>query len=203
MRKHLFLSIVLLGLLSASPCFAQVKLGVKGGFNMTELKLNEEIIDSKNRNGFFFGPTLKITLPILLGFDVAALYDRREMEVGDELTKVKQESVAIPVNVRLNLGKESSFGAFIFAGPQFEFNIGDRHKVLDEAREWEFKKSTLSANFGVGVMVGGTLQVTANYNVALGKTADVNDKVIEDSFEQLRKHDAKTNAWQLALAVYF
>jgi hypothetical protein len=196
--------IAILGLLAASPCEAQVKLGIKGGFNMTELELTEEVIDSKNRNGFFFGPTLKISLPFLLGFDVSALYDRREMEVGDDLVKVKQEMVTLPVNVRINLGSEHTLGVFAYAGPQFAFNIGDRHKAIDEAREWKFEQSTLSANFGAGVLVGGTLEVSANYNMSLGKTADITREVVKDAFNtEWEKHKARTNAWQLAVAIYF
>ena len=50
MRKCLFLLLVLAGLIAPTVGCAQVKLGLKGGFNLTRLDMNEEIIDSKNRN---------------------------------------------------------------------------------------------------------------------------------------------------------
>ena len=203
MRKCLFLLLVLAGLITPMVGHAQVKLGLKGGFNLTRLDMNEEIIDSKNRNGFYFGPTLKVTLPLLVGFDVSALYDRREMRVGDAAEKVKQEMVTVPLNVRLNLGNERQIAGVIYAGPQIAFNIGDRHKVVDEAREWKFKDSNFSLNFGAGVMLGGVLQATVNYNLALGKTAEVNNGVVTDALHKLENIEAKTNAWQLGLAVFF
>ena len=203
MRKRLFLLLFLVALIAPMGCHAQVKLGLKGGFNLTRLDMNEEIIDSKNRNGFYFGPTLKVTLPICVGFDVSALYDRREMKVGDESKKIKQEMVTVPLNVRLNLGNERQIAGVVYAGPQIAFNIGDRHKVVDEAREWKFKESNFSLNFGAGVMLGGVFQATINYNLALGKTAEVNNGVVSDALHQLENIEAKTNAWQLGLAVYF
>ena len=55
---------------------AQLKLGVKGGMNLTDMRLNSKLLDRENRRGFFFGPTLKLAIPLLpLGFDIAALYD--------------------------------------------------------------------------------------------------------------------------------
>ncbi len=203
MRRFYYALAFIMGLLSVTPCAAKVKFGVKGGFNMNEINLSEEIIDSKNRNGFFVGPTFKISTPLFLGFDIAALYDRRDMELGEQSTKMKQEMVAVPVNLRINLGSERTLGAFVYAGPQVAFLINDRKEVIDEAKEWEFKQSNFSANFGVGVLVGGTLQISANYNVALGKTADLTDSAVSDAFDGLKKHDAKTNAWQLSMAVYF
>ena len=56
---------------------------------------------------------------------------------------------------------------------------------------------------GAGVMLGGVLQATINYNLALGKTAEVNNGVVSDALHQLENIEAKTNAWQLGLAVYF
>ena len=42
-----------------------------------------------------------------------------------------------------------------------------------------------------------------NYNLALGKTAEVNNGVVSDALHELENIEAKTNAWQLGLAVYF
>lgn len=64
---------------------AQIKLGVKGGLNVTSMSMNSEVFDASNRTGFFIGPTLKFTLPIVgLGVDVAALYDQRDAKIKQE-----------------------------------------------------------------------------------------------------------------------
>ena len=66
----LTMAIAMLGLTSAK---AQVNLGVRGGFNITEMSFNEEVFDTSNRLGFFVGPVLKFSLPFPFS-DMAGIY---------------------------------------------------------------------------------------------------------------------------------
>lgn len=203
MRKAFIIVMLLIAVSCPSKMDAQVKLGLKAGLNLTDLSLDEEIIDSKNRNGYFFGPTLTVDLPVLFGFDISALYDRREMELGESMTLVKQQLIAVPVNLKIRIGSNNTLEAFAFAGPQFNFSIGDKTKLIDESKEWKLKESSFSVNFGLGATLFRNLQITANYNIASGKTADVDDTTINNAFDELRKHEAKTNAWQIGMTVFF
>ena len=203
MRRYVLILVLLVAACIPANMQAQVKLGVKGGLNLTDLSLNEEIIDSKNRNGFYFGPTLTVDLPLLLGFDISALYDKRDMELGESETLVKQQMIAFPVNIKIRIGNNRTFEAFAFAGPQFNFSIGDRTKLLDEAKEWKLRHSSFNANFGLGITLFGNVQITGNYNMAMGETANVNENTFNDSLDELKKHDAKTNAWQIGMTVFF
>ena len=104
MRKTIVAALTIAACLGlAMPAHAQVlKLGVTGGVSRSELKISHSDVRSKEKTGFFVGPTLKIALPLLpLGFDVAALYDQREFDLGDEGMPVKLKQLDIPVNVRL------------------------------------------------------------------------------------------------------
>ena len=56
MKKIIAILFLALGL-SASAS-AQVKLGVKGGLNVSSLKLNDNMWATDNKAGFFFGPML-------------------------------------------------------------------------------------------------------------------------------------------------
>ncbi len=48
------------------------------------------------------------------------------------------------------------------------------------------------------------LQLSANYNIACGKTGDVTvGSVLTSAYEGLKASDGRTNAWQIALAYYF
>ena len=64
----------------AMPAQAQlIKFGVKGGVNLSKLKL-EGMKD--NSTGFFFGPMAEITIPVIgLGVDGALLYSQK----GDKI----------------------------------------------------------------------------------------------------------------------
>lgn len=207
--KKLFTLVVLLAAMTVAAQ-AQVKFGVKGGLNLTSMKLSKDIVDKSNQAGFFIGPTVKFTLPVVgLGIDAAALYDQRNAKLADET--VKQKSIQIPVNVRYGFGLGSSASIFIFAGPQFGFNVGDKDfSSLDSATNtisnMTLKSSNLSANIGLGLMLLDHLQVSANYNIAIGKTGEFN--VITSTTGAISdvitgSTNARANAWQIAVAYYF
>ena len=211
------LSLIVMAVAIAMPSNAQVRFGLKGGLNLTKMTVNNSNVENmfKNKAGFFIGPTVKFTLPIVgLGIDAAALYDQREadfevdnMSGGKETEKIKQQSIQIPINIRYDFGLGETASIFIFAGPQFGFNIGDKNKTWTDyknnACEWTLKSSTFSANVGLGVMLLKHLQLSANYNIALGKTGEVDLKQGWDATKDTVLGKAKANAWQIALAYYF
>ena len=197
-------SIVLLMLLFLFPAIAQaqLQLGVRGGYNLTKLSLTTNDIKT-NRDGFFIGPAVCFTLPVLgLGFDAAALYDQRDARIGDDpVTDIKQKSVNFPFHLRYDFAPDSPFSLFVFAGPQFSFNLNDEKKPIDSAREWRFKKSTMSVNLGAGAAFFRNFQLSVNYNIVCGETATINS--VRDVSDSVKDHKAKTHAWQLALTVFF
>lgn len=206
MKRNPLLLVAVLLLLSVTTAHAQVKLGVKGGYNVVDMKVSKKVLDAENRNGFFVGPTLKWEIAAFgLGLDLSALYDEREFDVdGDETTKIKQKMVTVPLNFRWTFGSRTSLGVFVYGGPQVGFNLNDDEKVIDQARTWKYKDSHFSVNLGGGVLLFNTFQVSANYNVVCGRTADVTwlsarDAVVDD----IEKYRARTNAWQLSAAIYF
>jgi hypothetical protein len=204
MKRHI--AIIVAVVVLALPLQAQVKFGLKGGLNLTEMSLNNSEIEKaiSNKSGFFIGPTVKITLPIVgLGIDAAALYDKREgrLKVGDVVDeKLKQESIQVPINLRWGFGLGDVASVFIFAGPQFGFSVGgDNSKA-----SWSLKKACISANAGLGLMLVNHLQLSVNYNFAISKSAnygiynvDGNGNINTDDVK------VKNNAWQIALAYYF
>lgn len=210
------LTLIVMAVAFAMPSKAQVSFGVKGGLNFTNMSFDKGSIDDilKNKTGFFAGLTVRVSLPVPgLAIDGSALYDQREGDVevytgfsdNDKSTeKLKSQSIQIPINVRYEIGLGESANVFIFAGPQFGFNIGDKTKDLwNDAAEWRLKTSNFSANVGLGFTIMSHLQLTANYNIALGKTGEVDFKSAVDKTWDTVKGDAKANSWQIALAYYF
>ena len=105
MKKIFTLILVAVATMVAVPASAQVQFGLKGGLNVTNMSLNDDILKTENRAGFFIGPTVKFTLPIVgLGVDASALYDQREAEVKGSDEKIKQQAINIPVNLRYGVG---------------------------------------------------------------------------------------------------
>ena len=204
--KKFFTLVVLLATITVAQ--AQVKFGVKGGLNLTNMKLSKDVVDKSNQAGFFFGPTVKFSIPVVgLGLDAAALYDQRSAKLDGE--SVKQQSIQIPINLRYGVGLGSLASINFFAGPQFGFNVGDKtfeslNNVKQTATNWTLKSSNLSANVGLGLMLLNHLQIAANYNFALGKTGDYN--VISTTLSTAEKvitGKTKANSWQLSATYFF
>lgn len=192
---------------AANNASAQIKFGLKGGVNVTDMSLSSNVFDASNRTGFFVGPTIKVQLPLVgLGIDASALYDQREakIKVGNTTTKetLRSQAINVPINLRYGWGLSSMANIFLFAGPQFGFNVGDKDQKITESSTWSVKNSNFSLNFGAGVTLLSHLQLTANYNVVCGKTSDA---TITEGLEQLTNKEVRSraNAWQIALAYYF
>ena len=186
----------------AMPAQAQVKFGLKGGVNLNSLSGDKGVDDAlSNQTGFFVGPTVKFTVPLVgLSFDASALFDQRSAEIKGTNETIKSQTVQVPINIRYGVGFSSLVNVFAFAGPQFGFNVGDDYKKWSTTdigeTGWSLKKSNISGNVGLGATILSKLQITANYNFQISKSAEF---VYAD--EVLGK--MKFNSWQLGLAYYF
>ncbi len=192
--KRIFATL-LLAIALAMPSEAQVKFGLKGGLNLTNMSVSDIDAAVSSKSGFFVGPTIKFTLPIVgLGMDAAVVYDQREGKLEDSDEKFKQQSVQIPIHARWSFGLGSMANIFLFAGPQFGFNVGDTEEKYNIS-DWSVKTANISGDVGLGVTLLSHLQVSGSYNFALSKSAEVtvNGKTGK----------VKNNAWQIAVAYYF
>ena len=211
MKKVLSIVFLVAAMLFAANANAQIKFGLKGGLNVTSMSFSEEVFDASNKTGFFVGPMVKVTVPIVgLSFDAAALYDHKEADVKytgteGELGKVnvKQQSINIPVNVRYGFGLSSLANIFLFAGPQWGINVGDKNFKWNESSSYSLKKSNFSVNVGAGVTLLNHLQVSANYNIACGKSADASLSKALDAAANAGKDKSHNNSWQIALGYWF
>ena len=200
MKKIFTLAVLVAATCFALPADAQFKFGLKGGLNITDMSFSDDVFESSNRTGFFIGPTVKFTLPIVgLGIDASALYDQREAKVKGTSKKLKQQAINIPINLRYDIGLGSLAAVYLAAGPQFGFNVGDKHQTIEEnISSWKLKTSNFSVNVGFGVMLLSHLQVGANYNIVCGKTGEVT--VFDGAKEVFR---GRSNTWQVSAAYYF
>ena len=191
MKKIFSTLVIMVCLLLAVPAQAQVKFGLKGGLDVS--KLDNKVGD--NTTGFFVGPMVDVTLPIIgLGIDVAALYSQSGLDVNNENSE-KLKSIEIPVNLKWTLGLGSTLGVYVAAGPQFGFSINDGWKQLME----ESNKSFVSVNVGAGLKLLRHLQVGVNYNIGASKLGDM---IVESADGDLRSSIRK-NSWQVSLAYMF
>ena len=211
MKKFLS-SLALLTILAVMPANAQFSFGLKGGLNLSSMSFDKDALEDgvKNNAGWFVGPSVKFSLPMLpLAFDAAALYDQKNSEV--EGKSIKQQSILIPINVRYSIGLSSLAAVYVAAGPQFGFNVGDdsfKWNVSSIENNFQLKKSSLSLNLGAGVTALKHLEVGFAYNIALGNTGEatllnVAGNVAGQAVGTLLGTSTKTNTWTISAAYYF
>ena len=204
MKKFIFASILAFAvgaMMTTADAKKPIRFGLRGGANLTNMSLKDCPLTKENQTGFYVGPTIKATIPVLgIGLDLSALYDQRGAKLTDEdgVSKtITQKNIAIPINVRYDFSLVGVVGAFVKAGPQFAFNMGDEEYKWNDTNSYTLKKSNFSVNVGLGVMILDHLEVSGTYNIACGKTADG----VWDNTKAAFK--SNNNSWQLGLAYYF
>lgn len=206
--KKVFLSIVLM-LIAAVGMQAEIKFGLRGGYNITTMSFNKSVISPENKAGFYIGPTVKIGLPMNFALDASLLYDQRDSDpdiyIGadafsdEKYPNLTRKTMALPLNLRMSFGLGSLANVFILAGPQFDFNLGSDISV--EELEWNWKKSTYSVNVGAGLLLANRVEVKFNYNIPCSDSGSFNIKDAAAAAQDGMK--GKTGAWQIGAAVYF
>lgn len=179
-------------MLVALPSQAQVKFGVRGGVNLTNMKMSGGAFDESNRAGFFVGPTVKFTVPIVgLSCDASAIYDSRSAKISAEGASetLNYKAIEIPINVRYGIGLSSMANVFLFAGPQFGFNLSENKE------DWSWKTADFSVNVGIGCTFASHYELKANYNFSCTKSGETDVPA--------SKLSSNFNAWQIGLAYYF
>ena len=189
-------------LFSVSATAQSIHFGVKGGVNNSEFNLDD--VPTKSGYGWFVGPTLKVNILSFLGVQGAVLYSQSNSKVDG--TNIKQKSILVPIDARLNLHLLPKFGLFLSTGPQFGFNTddkdfnifasGDRHdEVVNNYKEtFQLKESMFSWNFGAGVMLSKHLELGIVYTVGITKTGDL---------KNVKKDDKANSKGWMASATYF
>lgn len=205
MRKFFSIIVMAVALLTAVPSQAQIKFGVKGGLNVTKMSVSSDVYSADNNNGFFIGPTVKFTLPLVgLGIDAAALYDQRKgslVRSDNKAEDVKFKSINVPVNLRWNIGLGSLAGIYLAAGPQFGFALGDFSDAWD-SNFYKKENMNVSINLGAGLSLFKHLELGFTYNIQTKDAYTITEDYAGGSLGR-EITDIKTNAWQISAAYYF
>lgn len=208
--KKIFAALMLIAAFAVSvPAAAQLKFGIVGGLNLTKLSTSGNNFSSDNRAGWYIGPKIEFTVPIVnLSIDGAVEYSQRQMNIGYDgaSTNEQYKSIEIPINVRYTLGLGQMLGVYVATGPQFGFNVGNKNFVGmltgSSSESIRMKDAAVSWNVGVGVTVLSHLQVGVGYNFMLNKTGE---RIITNltGAEIQGTRALRTNSWQVQAAYLF
>ena len=205
--KKFFGLIAFVCLFVAMPVSAQFNFGIKAGVNLSErpaLNINDLKTSLQGSTGWFVGPTAKFIVPVIgLGVEANVLYSQSNIDIEGQ--KIMNQSVDIPLYLRYEITIpiiNKFFEPFVAIGPQFEWNIGDKQITLENLKNTDYskytlKESSISLNLGLGFILLDHYQLHGNYNLALGKTAEISN------FDVSKVTELKNSKWQISLAYIF
>ena len=207
------LVVVLMMALLISPANAQVRLGIKGGMNLSKLTFDKDVVSSNNRAGFFVGPIFYVDLPFLpgFGFDLAAIYDRKGTTMTAVIDDQKYEKkgyvqfLDVPIDINYKISFTRGFAIYGSTGPQFSFNLkqDDFKTIVDKRANYKIKDSNFSWNVGFGMEIIRHFRLGYNYNIALGDWAEVKEDLTETVYQGLKNDKMKGSSHQVYLVYIF
>ena len=205
--------VLMMALLMISPANAQVRLGIKGGMNLSKLTFDKDVVSSNNRAGFFVGPIFYVDLPFLpgFGFDLAAIYDRKGTTMTAVIDDQKYEKkgyvqfLDVPIDVNYKISFTRGFAIYVSTGPQFSFNLkqDDFKTIVDQRASYKIKDSNFSWNVGFGMEIIRHFRLGYNYNIALGDWAEVKEDLTETVYQGLKNDKMKGSSHQVYLVYIF
>ncbi|MCD8317993.1 MAG: porin family protein [Paraprevotella sp.] len=204
MKKMSIIGVCLVSLLWVTPAHAQFKWGLEGGVNLSKVNVTGDghLFSSSNRTGWFVGPKVQVTMPIIgLGLDASILYSQKYMKLesnGEASSNKSMPYIEIPINLRYNYGFSSLAGVYVATGPQYSWYVGSRNLIFSGESIGSLERSTFSWNVGAGVNLLSHFQLGVTYNIALGETGQLDG--VRDA---IKTFNVRNNTWQVRLAYLF
>jgi len=206
LKKYFLKTIMALSLfvlVSVSSASAQLKFGLKAGFDVSENKINKDVLNAHNRLGFQVGPTLQVGIPLIgLGVETGLLYGFKEYDVKEEeVGDVSNYSyLMVPLQLKKSFSLLGTLGVYAKGGPYAEFKLGGgdfkfNNESLDKVKSKSFG---MGLNFGVGVNIFSKLEVGMDYRFKLTDNYKDYDPGFGDIFKT-----KKDKTWNVNLTYLF
>lgn len=199
MKKSLIALIAIL--FSISALQSQIRVGIRGGFDVISHKINSSIINADNRLGFQTGLTAEF-LPINgLGLEMSLLYGHQKYKVEDreeDASISNYNYISIPLNLKKRFAFTDFFGIFLSAGAYGNVKINGKDiDIKDTHNKFKSKNFAMGLNFGFGV------KLLKSFDLGLYYRHKLTDNYKEDTpgIGDLNKGHDKN--WTVALAYYF
>ena len=173
MNKRILLAVLIIA--CALQGAAQVRVGLRGGITLGELRFDRNVIDSDNRVGYTGGLVLDLNIPVVgLGIEASAMYTHRSNRLTDGNNLYKRHYIDIPVYARYRLTLprvEHVVAPIVFTGPSFSILFNENAPTT-----YKNSKTYLSWDVGGGVDLFTHLRLTASYGIGISKAMSYIDQ---------------------------
>lgn len=196
-----FIVIVCFALLNIGLASSQIRFGLRGGTDVSNNRINKDILNANNRLGFQVGGVLEVMAPIIgWGAEAAVLYGHQQFDVTENDYNLSNYNyLRVPVNLKKKFSVVGLFGVFIVVGPYAEFRLSGGDLKNDGNIIEQFKSKSFGMGFdaGAGVELLKHLEVGMYYRKALTENYSSDAPNLGDA---LRKRPSN---WAVNLTYFF
>lgn len=175
MNKKILLAILMIA--AIVPATAQVRLGVRGGITIGEMRFDRDVINSDNRVGYTGGLLIDLNIPVVgLGIEASAMYTYRKnhYRLSDDYQVFKRHYFDFPVYARYQLSLprvERIIAPYIYTGPCFSVLFSE-----NAPDSYDNSKTVLSWDVGAGADLFRHLRISATYGLGISKALEYIDR---------------------------
>lgn len=197
-----FLIILCLVLLNVGFASSQIRFGVRGGFDVSDNRVNKDILNTSNRLGPQIGGVLEVMAPIVgWGAETGIIYGMQQFKIEEKNKDLKDyHCLRVPLNLKKKFSVAGLFGVFLVAGPYAEFKLsgGDLYNDGNLVKQYKSKSFGMGLNAGGGVEILSHLEIGMYYRKAL--TNEYSGEASDLVGEVLKK---KPSNWAVNLTYFF
>jgi outer membrane protein with beta-barrel domain len=179
----LLVAVLIFGSLNAQ---AQLKLGLKGGVNLSKLNSSDPTVLTENVTAWHFGGMAEIKMPII-GIELDALYTQNgsKIDFNGALEDLKNTYISLPLLAKVYILKVLN----VQVGPQFSWLTSTN--ITDIDPQAQLASNDLQIVFGAGVDLA-MLHASLRYHLGV---KDVNASTVSN-------FDLKNNAVMLSVGIW-
>ncbi|PXV62055.1 outer membrane protein with beta-barrel domain [Dysgonomonas alginatilytica] len=191
-----FLLILCFALLNIGLASSQIRFGLRGGFDVSNNRINKDILNASNRLGPQVGGVVEIMAPIIgWGAEAGVIYGMQQFNVTDKDYDIKNyHYLRVPVNLKKKFSIVGLFGVFIVVGPYAEFRLSGGEfssSVIDQYK---------SKSFGMGFDAGAGVELLKHLEIGMYYRKALTENYSTDFDGRVRKRPSN---WAVNLTYFF
>lgn len=202
MKRNYFLILTLVAflfVLNSNNVDAQlIKYGLKAGIDVSDHKINSELLGVKNRVGFQLGGVLQINVPLTgFGVETGLQYGNKSYKISNGTSDGDISNLnylTVPIMLRKSFSVFGVAGIYFKAGVYGNVKLSGGELTLDNVKYDQTGFQT-GLDTGVGVSLLNHLELGMQYRYKFSDTYD------QEAAKDFKKVDRQT--WTIGLAYLF
>lgn len=188
-------------LMAVSGVHSQIRIGAKGGINISNVYFSKNVFDANHSVGFNVGPVIELMFGEHgLGFDAAILYTQKGFKLEEKT--IENAYLQLPVNFKYKFSS-SDIKPYLTAGPYIDLKIAGKD-VWDVAVNVQGAKEQIKAkNFGAGLNFGTGVEIAKVIQIGINLNWGLTNNYKSFNAENIDSYKGKSVTWSGSAIVLF